>query len=290
MLTNICTHGRTHAHTDTLTQTYIHRHGGTHAHTHIQRHGGTHAHTDTHRPLLTNSFTIRLLSLSTVWFEIKFKLSSTAELQCVITSFLKNWKLQGQGFAGILSKYFFFYPGCCLNFILGFTMLYHFVCLSLFDLYILWQLERGKFRFVNNNKGNMKIHLKTEYFNCPLNEENVHNEFTAERSNLQSTENMNEGKVKDVIAATKRNKALGPDGVPTDAWKHAGAEGGWHLKQINRGQIVEDGILASSNFKKQRKNKKGNILECRSRSIKLMPHTLDNFGFMSGWSATDPIH
>lgn len=149
------------------------------------------------------------------------------------------------------------------------------------------------------------------YFEKLLNEENPRKVLEDGTPNLGATPGITRVEVEKALKKMKSGKAIGPDGIPAEAWKSLGPEGidvVWDLMQkvyIQERMPTEwrNSVIIPI-FKE-----KGDIQDCGNyRGIKLMSHTMkiwekiverrlreetsigeEQFGFMPGKSTTDAI-
>ena len=151
-----------------------------------------------------------------------------------------------------------------------------------------------------------------EYFNELMNVENEREERAGEELAIHAeVENITREEVRKALSKMKNGKAVGPDGIPIEAWKHLGELAVEFLTtQFNN--ILENEEMPEEWRKSVLvpiyKNK-GETLECGNcRGIKLMSHTMkmwerviDNrlreqvqiceqqYGFMPGKSTNDAV-
>uniref|UniRef100_A0A914VKP3 Reverse transcriptase domain-containing protein n=1 Tax=Plectus sambesii TaxID=2011161 RepID=A0A914VKP3_9BILA len=150
-----------------------------------------------------------------------------------------------------------------------------------------------------------------EYFHTLLNEENARDACDETPPVSGPIHAITKAEVNLTLRRMKNGKAVGPDGIPTEAWKACGTTGViWLTVLFNR--ILESGKMPdawrSSTIAPIYK-KKGDVQQCSNyRGIKLLSHTMklwervidarlraaskvapNQFGFTPGRSTTDAI-
>jgi hypothetical protein len=150
-----------------------------------------------------------------------------------------------------------------------------------------------------------------DYFNNLLNEQRQRIERRIGTANENVTSGIRREEVEDALRSMKNGKAVGPDGIPVEAWKALGTEGVdflWDLlERIYQEERMPEAWRESVLVPLYKE--KGDIQDCKNyRGIKLIPHTMkvweriierrlraetsiseEQFGFMPGRSTTDAL-
>ncbi|KAI5749565.1 hypothetical protein M8J76_009230 [Diaphorina citri] len=172
-------------------------------------------------------------------------------------------------------------------------------------------------KYINGSDGTLKIHEKEicerwrEYYAHLLNEEFPRKEHVAEQKRCGPIQEITSSEVRIAVKSMKKNKAVGPDGIPSELWKACNEDGIEWLRLLINKIIMGDRLPNSmrNSFTLPFFKNKGDSRECGNyRGISLLSHSMKIYervienrlrkiinihenqcGFVSGKSTMDAV-